>query len=319
MLLVLRRGEPAVQTDQVGPGWTLPDDAVWIELVDPTRDEELAVEQAVGLDLPTREEMAEIEVSSRLYQENGATFMTASLICGADESHPVLGPVTFVLTGDRLVTIRYVQPKSFNAFATQAARQPELRRSGPLVFLTLLEAVVDRTADFLEKVSAEVEVTSRVIFDASQKGGFRPILTALARAQANNNMARESLVSLGRLLSFAELAGQLEHDEAARHQLRSLERDVTSLAEHASYVSGNLTFLLDAALGLINIEQNEVTKIFSIAAVILLPPTLIATWYGMNFKHMPELNWPWAYPVAFLVSVVSAVAPYLWIKRKGWL
>ncbi len=94
---------------------------------------------------------------------------------------------------------------------------------------------------------------------------------------------------------------------------------MTSLAEHASYVSGNLTFLLDAALGLINIEQNEVTKIFSIAAVILLPPTLIATWYGMNFKHMPELNWPWAYPVAFLVSVVSAVAPYLWIKRKGWL
>ncbi len=319
MLHVLRKSGPVEPDIEVAAGWTLPADAVWIELVNPTREEELAVETAVGVELPTRDEMAEIEASSRLYQENGATYMIASLICGLDDAHPVLGPVTFVLVGERLVTIRYVHPKAFAAFKAQTERQPEHRANGAQVLLGLLEAVVDRDADFLEHVSAKVEEIAGTIFNQPKGGAFRVILTELAKAQARNNMARESLVSLGRLTSFATLAPQIEQEPEGRTQLRSLQRDVQSLTEHSSYVSGNLTFLLDAALGLINIEQNEVTKIFSIAAVILLPPTLIATWYGMNFRHMPELAWPWAYPAAFVLAVASAVLPYVWIKRKGWL
>lgn len=319
MLMILRRDAPVLETIKVESGWRLPDDAVWIELVQPTSEEERAVEAAVGVNLPTREEMSEIEASSRLYQDNGATFMTATLLCGLDETRPVPGPVTFVLTGDRLVTIRYVQPRSFAAFAAQAERQPEVRRSGLDVFLGLLETIVDRTADLLEHVSAEVEATSQAIFKQAPGTRFKPILNRLAQSQSLNANARESLVSLARLVSYAMLAKQVEQRHDAHDQLRSVQRDIQSLTEHASYVSGNVTFLLDAALGLINIEQNEITKVFSIYAVVLLPPTMIATIYGMNFHDMPELNWRFGYPLAWLAMALSALVPFWWFKRKGWL
>ncbi len=319
MLLVLRRGGRALEKVESSASWSLPDDAVWIELVNPTREEELAVEAAVGVDLPTREEMAEIEVSSRLYQEHGATFMIATVLCGSDSKSPFPGPVTFVLVGDRLLTIRYVEPRAFAAFTTQVVRQPDLSRTGVTVLLGLLEAIIDRTADVLERVSAEVEETSRTIFTAPGGAQFRPILNELAASHSVNGKARESLVSLARLISFAMLANQIEQNREARDELRSMQRDAQSLTEHASYVSGNLTFLLDAALGLISVDQNEITKLFSIFAVVLLPPTLISSWYGMNFKHMPELEIPLMYPLVLLCMLLSAVIPFLWIKRKGWI
>ncbi len=318
MLMILRRGGRALETIAVTPSWRAPDDAVWIELVEPTREEELAVEASIGVDLPTREEMAEIEVSSRLFHDNGATFMIAIVLCG-DDSAPMPSPVTFVLAGARLITIRYAQPRSFSAFASQAERLPELSKSATSVFLGLLETVVDRTADLLEHVSGDVEATSQAIFLQARGASFKPILNQLATCQSANGKARESLVSLSRLISFAMLAGEIADNREARDELRSLQRDVQSLTEHASYVSGNLSFLLDAALGLINIEQNEVTKIFSIAAVVLLPPTMIATIYGMNFHDMPELSWRFGYLLAWVAMILSAVIPYWWIKRKGWL
>ena len=319
MLLILRRDGTALETITVTPGWRLPPDAVWVELVEPVRAEELAIEASVGLELPTREEMAEIEVSSRLYQEHDATFMIATVLCSTDSGEPILGPVTFVLAGERLITIRYVHPRVFTAFAAQALRQPELKQSGVAMFLGLLEAIVDRTADHLERVSAQVDETGQDIFRQAQGASFKPILNRLALSQSTNGKGRESLVSLSRVISYAMLASQIVDNREARDELRSLQRDVQSLTEHASYVSGNLNFMLDAALGFINIEQNEITKIFSIAAVVLLPPTVIAGWFGMNFKHMPELDWPWAYPAALLGMLLSALAPLWWVKRKGWL
>ena len=319
MLIVLRRGATALETIEAPATWRMSDDVVWIELVNPSREEELAVEGAVGVDLPTREEMAEIELSSRLYQENGATYMTATLLCGSDQDRPIPGPVTFVLVGERLVTIRYVQPRSFAIFAAQAVRQPELSQTGSDAFLGLLEVIVDRTADLLERVSAEVEETSTAIFVAAGGIRFRPILNRLARSQTINGMARDSLVTLARLISFASHAGQIDQRGDIREELLSLQRDVQSLSEHSGSVSGNLTFLLDAALGLINIEQNEITKVFSIYAVVLLPPTLIGTTYGMNFHHMPELDWVFGYPLALAAMVVSAGIPFWWFKRKGWI
>jgi len=319
MLLILRRDGATIETVNLTPGWRLPADAVWVELVDPTRPEELAVEASIGVELPTREDMAEIEVSSRLYQERDATFMIASVLCGSDSENPILGPVTFVLVGDRLITIRYVQPKAFGAFAAQALRQPELRQSGLLLFLGLMEAIIDRTADQMERTSAEVEAVGQDIFRQAQGANFKPILNRLARCQSLNGKGRESLVSMSRVISFAMLAGQIEASKDARDQLRSMQRDVQSLTEHSSYVSSNLNFLLDAALGFINIEQNEITKIFSIAAVVFLPPAVIAGWFGMNFHHMPELDIPWAYPAALLAMLVSALLPLWWVKRKGWI
>ncbi|WP_419319834.1 magnesium transporter CorA family protein [Caulobacter sp. ErkDOM-E] len=319
MLRILRRGAPGFETGDAGRDWRLPDDAVWIELVDPSRAEEVAVEQAIGVLLPTREEMAEIEASSRLYQEDGGTFMTATVLVNADGDLPTAAPVTFVLVGQRLITIRYVEPRAFSVFAAQAERQPSLCPNGPQTFLGLLDAVVDRTADILERTASEVEAQSRAIFSRPRGGAFEQILNRLGRAQNINAKARDSLVSLARLLSFASLADQFEGDRELRDHLKSLQRDVQSITDHSSYVSSNITFLLDAALGLINIEQNAIFKIFSVFSAVFLPPTLIAGVYGMNFEHMPELRWMEGYPMALGMMFAAGIGPLLWFKRKGWL
>jgi len=319
MLRVLRQGAPGFEPGGHTPDWRLPADAVWIELVDPTRAEEVAVEQSIGLLLPTREEMAEIEASSRLYQEDGGTFMTATILVNAEGELPTAAPVTFVLAGDKLVTIRYVEPRAFSVFAAQAERQPSLCPHGPQTFLGLLDAVVDRTADILERTASEVETQSRAIFVRPRGVAFEKILSRLGRAQNVYAKARDSLVSLARLLSFASLAEQFEGDRELRDHLKSLQRDVQSITDHSSYLSGNITFLLDAALGFINIEQNQIFKIFSVFSVVFLPPTLIAGIYGMNFLHMPELSWKEGYPMALGLMLVAALAPLIWFRRKGWL
>ena len=319
MLRILRHGAPGFEAGEASPDWRAPDDAVWIELIDPSRAEEMAVEQSLGLLLPSREEMAEIEASSRLYQEDGGTFMTATLLVNAEGELPTAAPVTFVLYGAKLVTIRYVEPRAFAAFAAQAERQPSLCPNGLQAFLGLLDAIVDRTADILERTAGEVEVQSRAIFSRPRGAAFEQILNRLGRAQIVNSKARDSLVSLARLLSFATLADQFEGEKELRDHLKSLQRDVQSITDHSSYMAGNITFLLDAALGLINIEQNAIFKVFSVFSIVFLPPTLIAGVYGMNFEHMPELKWLNGYPIAICLMIVAAIAPLLWFKRKGWL
>ena len=319
MLRVLRQGAPGFEPGGQTPDWRLPADAVWIELVDPTRAEAVAVEQSIGLLLPTREHWAEIAASSRLYQEDGGTFMTATILVNAEGELPTAAPVTFVLAGDKLVTIRYVEPRAFSVFAAQAERQPSLCPHGPQTFLGLLDAVVDRTADILERTASEVETQSRAIFGRPRGVAFEKILSRLGRAQNVNAKARDSLVSLARLLSFASLAEQFEGDKDLRDHLKSLQRDVQSITDHSSYLSGNITFLLDAALGFINIEQNQIFKIFSVFSVVFLPPTLIAGIYGMNFLHMPELSWKEGYPMALGLMLIAALAPLIWFRRKGWL
>jgi magnesium transporter len=319
MLKVLRKGAAAFETPELTEGWRLPDDAVWVELVEPTKAEEKAVEQSLGLELPTREEMAQIEVSSRLYQDAGATFMTAAILTHSEDEFPVLAPVTFVLAGDRLVTIRYVEPRAFRVFTAHMERQPGLCPSAAQTFMGLLDATVERIADILERVSSEVEVVSQDIFRRPRQGGFEPLIAQLGRAQMVNAKARDSLVSLARVISFAALAPQIEDVEDQREHLKTLQRDAQSLTDHAGHVAANITFLLDAAMGLINIEQNSIIKIFSVAAVAFLPPTLIASVYGMNFRHMPELDWLVGYPFAMALMVFSALVPLWWFRRKGWL
>ncbi|MFN3228571.1 MAG: magnesium/cobalt transporter CorA [Asticcacaulis sp.] len=320
MLKIFRAGAPGFETvESPAASWIMPHDTVWIELISPDRNEELCVEQALGVLLPTREEMAEIEASSRLYQEDGATFMTANVLYTADGERLTAGPVTFVLCGERLVTIRYFEPRAFNMFIAQASRQPSLCPTGAQTLLNLVDAIVDRTADLLEKTAQEVEQISTAIFTRKRTTRFDEVLSQLGRAQNDNAKIRDSLVSLARLISFAGLDDSIGEVKDTRDYLKTLGRDVQSLTDHASYVSGNVTFLLDAALGLINIEQNSIIKIFSVAAVAFLPPTLIASVYGMNFHHMPELSQPWGYPLAVGLMVLSAVVPLWWFRTRGWL
>ena len=315
MLNLLRRGAPGFEPRIDLAGWAPPPDAIWLDFLNPTREEELAVEAALGLELPTPEEMAKIEPSSRLYQESGATFMTATLLARA-EAGPAGVPVTFVLAKGLLITLRYDDLRAFSVFAERAPGQGVA--SGASALFGLLDAVIERLAAILEETGESVEAASAAIFRRPKGQQFEALLTDLARAQSMTSLIRGSLVSLARLFSFAALAPEIIADAECSAHLKSLQRDGQSLTEHAGFHTSQITFLLDAALGLINIEQNGIIKFFSVAAVIFMPPTLVASIYGMNFHHMPELDWRFGYPMALGIMAVSVIAPLLWFRRRGW-
>jgi len=319
MIFLLRQGELAPTAVAFEAGWAPPADAVWLDLLNPTREEETSCEAFLGVLLPTREEMEEIETSSRLYKEDGATFMTAALLAKSLGEAPEIGPVTFVLTGERLATIRYLEPRAFQLFVAEANARKLACTNGAAVFLGLLEAITDRLADVLEHAVAEVEALSASVLRQPRKIDFRAVMRGLGANQALNAKVRESTASLTRLMIFATTAEQLASNPDGHERLGSLQRDLASLTDHASYLSGNITFLLNAALGMINVEQNGIIKFFSVAAVIFLPPTLVASYFGMNFEGMDEFRWEHGELMAAGLMVVSIVVPLWWFKRKGWL
>ncbi|HET7708263.1 MAG TPA: magnesium transporter CorA family protein [Sphingomicrobium sp.] len=305
----------------------IPAGATWIDLDEPTKDEEKLVEKNVGVEVPTPEELAEIEPSSRLYERNGALYMTLSTVVGITEGRPASTPIGFVLTKDKLVTVRYATPKPVMHFIEHALREPELVSNATTVTVRLLDAIIDRLADELEAVGARVDKLSGDIFpeeiDERRIPAHRltALLARIGRAQALLARIRETAVSTSRLLGFLAGSSAMRGDslDAARAHVGSLTNDVTSLIDYSSFLNDNLTFLLDASLGLISIEQNAAMKLFSWAAVVFLPPTLIAGIYGMNFDHMPELKWLFGYPMALSLILISAVAPFLYFKKRGWI
>ena len=305
----------------------IPDGATWIDLEEPTHEEEKLVERCVGLNVPTEAEMAEIEPSSRLYELNGALYMTVSVLRGVEDDAPASTPVGFVLTKDHLVTVRYATPKSVRKFEEHARRDPELVSDAQHVLIGLVDAIIDRLADELENIGGEIERLSSVIFQRNVDDRRIPadkltkLLTSIGHVQTLLAKVRYTAVSMSRMLSF--LGGSKRLHEAGyedfRHHLASLTTDITSLGEHATFQSDNLTFLLDASLGLISIEQNAAMKLFSWAAVVFLPPTLIAGIYGMNFHHFPELSWPYGYPMALGLMLASGILPFLYFKWRRWI
>jgi magnesium transporter len=308
----------------VDPGGAPPEGTVWIDLVSPTVQEDKTTEQFLGIAVPTREEMQEIEVSSRLYTENGARYMTATLMCQSDTATPKTTAVTFILSGHKLCTVRYDDPRPFAIVENKLARSCSPKVTGETVLMELLDAVIDRSADILERVGAEVDQISHSIFepdDDDATPSYNDVLKALGRKGDLTSKVRESQVSVGRLLSFlAHEAEVLKWTKDPRTQIQSMQRDVVSLTDHASYLAGKITFLLDAMLGVVNLQQNAIIKIFSIAAVVFMPPTLVASIYGMNFKTgMVELEWEYGYVWALALIVVAAIVPLVFFKWKKWL
>jgi magnesium transporter len=305
----------------------IPDGATWIDLEEPTREEEQLVEDCLGLEVPTAEELAEIEPSSRLYDRNGALYMTLSALYGVEDGHPASSPIGFVLSEKRLVTVRYVTPKPVRVFSEHVRREPVLSSDPLTVLLGLLDAIVDRLADELEKVGAEIEKMSGHVFE--NKVGMRRIpadrltalLTRIGRTQMLLAKIRETETSTSRLLSFLGASARLHsrRNAVARDRIASLSADTASLSDHSAFLSNHLYFLLDAAVGLIGIEQNAAMKLFSWAALVFLPPTLIAGIYGMNFHFIPELSWPLGYPMAIGLMLASAVLPLWYLRRRGWI
>jgi magnesium transporter len=328
MLSVFGVSKGCLTPKQVPAGGVIPESAIWLDLYAPAPEEEQTVEEFLKIDIPTREELAEIEASSRLYQEDGATFMTATLIRRGDDGRAESQPVTFILKDRWFITVRYSEPRAFPFFVRRMQKPGTCPATADGMLMGLLEAVVDRAADHLESVGLIIDNMSHEVFhtEGSKRprgGDFQELLRRIGEEGDFNSKLRESLVSLGRLGAFLtsvldSSTGTRANREVKAH-LKTLQRDISSLTDHSTFISGKINFLLDAILGMISIEQNAIIKIFSVVAVIFLPPTLVASIYGMNFRFMPELGWPYGYPLALGIMALSALVPVLYFRRKGWL
>ena len=322
---------------------SLPPDAVWLDLQDPTSAEVGVVEAHIGADIPDRADMGEIELSSRLYSTDVADYMTLTLPHDVAEGRKEFSPVSFILAGSRLVT-RYADPKSFGIYVAKLCRSAvngsasaaTLERlpapadgsipSGAHILVGLLETIVARLADLLEAVAFKLDETSRDIFASST--GRRPLATSafkvlLHRIGASGELIshlRESLASVARMLPFLQLALDRGREvKNGRQRVKAIARDIESLNDFVSFLSNKTSFLLDTTVGMISIEQNGIIKILSVVSVGFMPPTLVASIYGMNFAHMPELSWRFGYPMALALMVLFAVGPLLFFRIKRWL
>ncbi|WP_309663344.1 magnesium transporter CorA family protein [Tabrizicola sp.] len=300
---------------------------VWIDLANPDAAEEDRLEAALAVDIPTHEDMQEIEPSSRLYSERGAVYLTAQIIATHDPNETEIAPVTFMLTPDRLITVRYHKPGSFDFFVEWAKVHDMGCSTGQTTLMALIETVVDRLADVIEGEARKLDGLTRAIFAAHRPSGKSSTLSALlqriGRAEDLNGKVLESLSTLQRLLGYlgTPLTGEAGEilQGLNKGQVETLARDVRYLLEAATTQSHKVRFQLDATLGVINIRQSDIIKIFSVVAFVFLPPTLIASIYGMNFVHMPELKWPWGYPMAIGLMVLSALVPWLVFRAKKLL
>ena len=323
MLKAYQLQNGGLKGSEIEDGAAVPAGSLWIDLYDPTFAERQAVNTLLGMELPTRADMEEIEISSRLYTEDGGVFMTALVLANADTDSPVADVVTFVLAREKLITIRYVDPQPFRTFAARCSRSLVVAPKAEAVLNALLDVIVDRMADVLERVGTDVEGVSREIFSADPaRAGRRDFQNVLRRLGAKHDLTakmRECLLTFNRMLTFLGTAIDTKATKEARAHVKSLTRDTTSLLDHSTFLAGKLSYLQDATLGLINNEQNNIIKIMSVAAMVFLPPTLIASIYGMNFRYIPELDWPFGYFFSIVLMVISAVVPYLWFKRRGWL
>lgn len=307
------------------PGVPLTGNSVWIDLLQPTPEEDRFVEEALSIDVPTRAEMREIEPSNRFYQERGAYFMTASIVYDIEAQVPKTTPVTFILAGDRLVTVRYVEPKAFPLYLQRVEKGDAPCTTGATIMVGLIDSIVHRMADLIERIQDEVERLAQSVFDL--RGGKHTrdrrldvMLRRIGKCGDITARAEDSATSVSRLLHYLMQATKDRGDDPrTRQRIKGAQRDIASLMEHTKYLSQRIGFILDATLGMINIEQNQIIKLFSVMAVVLLPPTLVASVYGMNFRHMPELEWTLGYPWALLLMAVAAIGPIIYFRRKGWL
>jgi len=323
VLSVFVPGRQGLERIAAGAAASIPDEAVWIDLLDPTPEEEKRVEQALSIDVPTREEMREIETSNRLYEDNGALYLTSTVLFKADTDLPETTQVTFILAGSRLITNRYADLLSFKGFVTYAETHPASCSSAPLLLTGLLESIVNRIADVLERAGADIDAVSLHVFPRIGRRrasrDYKRELQQIGQSGEVISKARETLVSLSRLLGFLQQSGSNRVTTEARASLRTVSRDVVALSDHATFLVGKAQFLLDATLGMVTIDQNNILKIFSVVTVLLLPPSVVGAFYGMNFEHIPLLHEPWGVWAATAMMVVSALVPWLYFKGKGWL
>ncbi|ADZ71710.1 magnesium transporter CorA family protein [Polymorphum gilvum] len=324
MIIAYTPAATALARTEVPEGGAIPATAVWLDLFNPTHQERQAAERLMGAEIPTREEIASIETSERLYDEPGAIVMTAILPMAARMPDPKLSSVTFVLSAKRLVTVRYGEPQSISHCARRVQTDGTIPRTGPGVLFVMLDIIIDRCADVMEEASESFDRMSLKVFEeglnSRNSETYRSAIRVQGRIGLQVARMHDVCASLARLLLFlSSRAKRVGLTDEQKDACKTLGRDIHSIKEHADAMDNKLSFLLDATVGLVNLEQNQIIKIFSVLAVVFLPPTLIASIYGMNFELMPELQWVYGYPFSILLMVLSVAVTFLYFRWKKLL
>jgi magnesium transporter len=317
-------GVAQVERKILEPPEPLPPGAVWIDMVEPTDVEDKQVQQYLGCKIPTRADPDYAEPPEAYYSEDGVRYLRASVISEAEDTPDITG-VTFVICDKTLVTVRYDASDAFEVYGQKLCRTRTAATQPDAVAAGLVITIVNLSARALGKVGANLDQIGVAVFGAEGDNSKRnriysTTLTALGREDERISNLRESLLSIQRLLLFLSADGRAaDVPKPVREATKSALRDLQSLEEDANFKAQKVQFLLDATLGFINLAQNDIIKLFSVLAVIFMPPTMIASIYGMNFKIMPELEWPWGYPAALILMVLVAVGPYVFFRWKKWL
>ena len=307
----------------------LPVTVHWIDAFDPTSEETQMLAEALGTRIPTRDDLVEIESSSRLSVNDGVILMSLPATVRDGEGYPSMTPVGFVVTPDRVATLRFARLPSFENLAKEICSKGELAAGGVGATITILEIIVDHVADLLERVGDELDSVSRSIFLSESLSGkthtprrsgdvLHTLLKTIGRHADLVSKVSETLLGLSRIPPFLAVKGSVMTAQDLKTRLDIVAGDVKSLHEFQEHLAGKTQFLLDSLLGLANIEQNNVFRVLTVVSVIGIPPTFIASMYGMNFKNMPELNWTYGYPYGLALIVLSALIPAVWFKVKGW-
>lgn len=302
-------------------------EAVWIDLLSPTSEDNIMIDKALNADIPTSQEMGKIRLSNTLYKQDNNIFMIATMILHSESKDPEIVPVSFVLTPNQLITVRYADPKTFHIFSEQLKTIDPSQRTAPILLIELLHSSINRLADILSIVGEHLEDYSKFIFAPAVRKGpkpdYRKNMRELGYSADLATKARESLLAFSRLIYFLQQNAGNRIDAEHNTYLLTLNKDIQALGAHAEFQSNKINYLLAATLGSVNISQNNTIKIFSVAAVSFLPPTLVASIYGMNFSrdspfNMPELGWEYGYIYALVLMMLGPFVLFRYFKYRGW-
>lgn len=325
MITIYRKHGGNIEGRELGLGVAIPDDLLWIDMLSPSNEELDMVERHLGVQIPSKHEVWKNHVLNRLYIENNIAYMTAAIITKVEGPYPNTSAVTFILAPNYLLTVRHIDPTSFRDFTQRIQRPNENFSNASNVLEGLLEEIITRVAYNSEKVSAELDQLSHDIFGSdvledtvkNPSQLMKNVLKRLGASADLNSKINESLHSINRMLCFFR---QVVHSNVfVSNNVDILLTDVQALTKQTDFLSDKINFQLDATLGMVNVEQNLIIKIFSVVAVFFLPPTLVSSIYGMNFRNMPELEWFMGYPMAVGIMVLCGLIPYLYFRKRGWL
>lgn len=284
--------------------------ATWIDAHAPTESDTSWLSSLLQTEIPDQEDVEEIESSARFFSDKSGIHVRSLFLTQSEGRHKTT-TVAFILQDYRLITIREDDLADFRLLRMRIRRSQIESQSPYDLLISIMSQKIENLADIIEEIHERLDRVSHLVLE-DENGDLEDAISQLAKLEDSNGKIRLCLTDTQRSITFLKKTSK-------KNEILIIERDIETLMQHTSFLFDKINFLMNSTQGFISIDQNKIIKIFSIAAVVFLPPTLVASIYGMNFQFMPELNMAYGYPMAIVIMVLSGIAPYLFFKKKGWL